>query len=382
MSTHGFKFYPETVVWEITFACNMRCVHCGTSAGKRRSDELTTGESLRLIDELTGLGCKSITLSGGEPLLRDDWMLLAARMHTNGLTTYLISNGYMLDGDTADRFLELGIKRVGISIDGTEAIHNKIRRMPDSFSRCLRSLDTLREKGVSSCVVTQVNGWNLDCLDDLHTLLIDHECEGWRIQMCTVTGRMQEHADMALTLPDYERLVDKLLALRRDGKVYIDVGENIGYYGCKGSDLIDGNPYLGCYAGLRVAGIESNGNVKGCLSMPPQFVEGNIRDSSFTEIWNRPEGFAYNRQFTKETASGACHECRYLPLCRGGCTTTSVSQTGQRADNPYCMYQIEKARGILPKDSEDTVALLRRFNPEAEPVVAVPDTADQAWTGA
>jgi len=116
--------------------------------------------------------------------------------------------------------------------------------------------------------------------------------------------------------------------------------------------------------------------------MPPQFVEGNIRDSSFTEIWNRPEGFAYNRQFTKEAASGACHECRYLPLCRGGCTTTSVSQTGQRADNPYCMYQIEKARGIAPKDSENTIALLRRFNPEALEVVAVPDTADQAWTGA
>ncbi len=382
MSTHDFKFYPETVVWEITFACNMRCVHCGTSAGKRRDDELTTGEAVRLIDELTTLGCKSITLSGGEPLLRADWPFLAARMRENGLTTYLISNGYALTEAVADQFLDLGIKRVGISIDGTEPIHNRIRCRPDSFARCLRALDTLTHKGVESCVVTQVNGWNLDSLDDLHALLIDHGCKGWRIQMCTVTGRMLEHSDMALTLPDYERLVDKLLALRKVGRIYIDVGENIGYYGCKGSELIDENPYFGCYAGLRVAGIESNGNVKGCLSMPPQFVEGNIRDSSFTEIWNRPEGFAYNRQFTKDTASGACHDCRYLPLCRGGCTTTSVSQTGHRADNPYCMYQIEKARGIAPKDSENTIALLRRFNPEALEVVAVPDTADQAWTGA
>jgi radical SAM protein with 4Fe4S-binding SPASM domain len=365
MSAQEFRCYPETVVWEITFACNMRCVHCGTSAGKRRSDELTTDESLRLIDELTGLGCKSITISGGEPLLREDWALLADRMRANGLTTYLISNGYALTDAVADRFLELGIKRVGISIDGTEQTHNRIRQRPDSFARCVLAMDTLRERNVDFCVVTQVSAWNLQDLDGLQDVLVDHGCKGWRIQMCTVTGRMQDHADMALTLPDYERLVDKLLALRRTGKVYIDVGENIGYYGCKGAELIGGHPYFGCYAGLRVAGIESNGNIKGCLSMPPQFVEGNVRDSSFTEIWNRPDGFAYNRKFTRESAAGACHDCRYLPLCRGGCTTTSVSQTGCRADNPYCMYQIERARGIQPRDGEDTLTLLRRFNPEA-----------------
>ena len=57
-----FTFYPEKVVWETTFACNMRCLHCGTSAGKKRGDELTTQEGLDLIDELAGLGCKEITL--------------------------------------------------------------------------------------------------------------------------------------------------------------------------------------------------------------------------------------------------------------------------------------------------------------------------------
>ncbi len=72
-----FKLYPSAVVWEITFACNMRCIHCGTSAGKRRPDELTTEEALNLIDELAELGSEAITISGGEPLLRDDWPLLA-----------------------------------------------------------------------------------------------------------------------------------------------------------------------------------------------------------------------------------------------------------------------------------------------------------------
>ncbi len=365
MSSNGFTFRPENVVWEITFACNMQCIHCGTSAGKRRPDELTTDEALNLVDELADLGCKSLTISGGEPLLRKDWRELAARAKEREITTYLITNGFAVSPAVADDFLRLGFKRIGVSIDGTEEVHNYIRQRPDSFAKCLRTIDIMHDKGVEYCVVTQVSNANLGELDAMYEMLLEHGCTGWRIQMTTTTGRMKDHANMVLSLDNYERLIDKLIELKKRGKMLIDVGENIGYYGCKGSDLFDGMPYFGCYAGLRVAGIESNGDVKGCLSMPEQFVEGNIRDSSFTEIWNKPNGFAYNRQFTKETASGACHDCRYLPLCRGGCATTSVSQSGCRADNPFCMYQIELKNGIEPIDSENTLNLLRRFNPEA-----------------
>lgn len=246
-----------------------------------------------------------------------------------------------------------------------EATHNHIRQRTDSYVKCLRAIDIFRAKGVEFCVVSQISNMNLGELDNMHKLLVEHGCPGWRIQMCTTTGRMMERANLVLTLDNYEQLVDKLLELKNAGDIYIDVGENIGYYGCKGSQLLDGNPYLGCYAGTRVAGITSNGSVRGCLSMQEEFNEGNIREKSFTEIWNNPDGFVYNRKFTKDTATGDCHDCRYLPLCRGGCATTSVSQTGRRADNPYCMYQIERKQGIAPQDSEDTVALLKRFNPEA-----------------
>ena len=364
MST-DFKFYPDTVVWEITFACNMQCIHCGTSAGEQRSDELTTEEALALIDELTSLGCTNITLSGGEPLMRKDWRLLAERIQSNGLTSYLITNGYAVTERIAEDFLRLGFKRIGVSIDGMKSVHNQIRQRPNSFDKCLNAIDIMNNKGVDFCVISQVSNLNLDELDDMHNMLVDHNCPGWRIQMCTTTGRMQDHADMVLSLDNYERLIEKLLQLRQAGDIFIDVGENIGYYGCKGSELLDGMPYFGCYAGTRVAGIESNGNVKGCLSMPQQFVAGNVRESSFTKIWNNDDAFAYNRRFTRETASGACYDCRYLPLCRGGCATTSVSQSGKRADNPFCMYQIELKKGIIPQDSEDIVHVLKLFNPEA-----------------
>ena len=97
--------------------------------------------------------------------------------------------------------------------------------------------------------------------------------------------------------------------------------------------------------------------------MPEDFVEGNIRDSSLTEIWNNPDGFAYNRKFTRDSAAGACHDCRYLPLCRGGCATTSISATGQRADNPYCIYQLELKKGITREDTELVRNILEPYNP-------------------
>lgn len=365
MSTNGFKFFPDTVVWEITFACNMNCIHCGTAAGKQRDDELSTDEGLKLIDELTALGCTNITLSGGEPLMRKDWRLLAEHIKDNGLTSYLITNGYAVTERIADDFLRLGFKRIGVSIDGLEEVHNRIRQRPNSYKNCLNALDIMKKKGVEFCVISQISNLNLGEIDALHQVLVDHGCPGWRIQMCTTTGRMQDHADMVLSLDNYEKLVDKLLQLQQVGDIFIDVGENIGYYGCKGSELLDGMPYFGCYAGTRVAGISSNGNVKGCLSMPEQFVAGNVRSSTFRQIWENDEAFAYNRKFTRETASGACYDCRYLPLCRGGCATTSVSQTGSRADNPFCMYQIELKKGIQPQDSEDVTNMLRQFNPEA-----------------
>lgn len=365
MNINGFEAFPEVVVWEITFACNMRCIHCGTSAGKRRPDELTSQEALDLIDELAGLGCKVVTLSGGEPLMRDDWRGLAARVKQNGMKVHLVTNGYLITPEVAQDMAQLEFDHVGVSFDGSEKTHNYIRQREDCYERALTAMDLLREYDVRFCSVSQISNFNLHDLDFMHKTLVEHGCKVWRVQMTTSTGRMKGQGNMVLSLENYPRLIDKLLELKAWQDINIDAGENIGYYGCKGTELNDGMAYYGCYAGTRVAGIESNGDIKGCLSMPEEFVEGNIRSSSFTEIWNNPDGFAYNRKFTRETASGACHDCRYLPLCRGGCAVTSVSQTGCRADNPYCMYQMELKQGISPVDPEEVIELLARYNPEA-----------------
>lgn len=359
-----FDFYPAVVVWEITFACNMRCLHCGTAAGKRRPDELTTQESLDLIDELVRLRSMNITLSGGEPLLRRDWQILAERVKSHGLQCCIITNGYAVDKGVVEDFERLKVDKIGISFDGTEKTHNYIRQRPDSWEKVYNAMTMMSENGnVPFSAISQISNINLDEMDDIKQYLVDVGCKSWRIQMTTSTGRMAEHSNLVMSMDNFPRFIDKIIEIKEEGKIKVFVGENIGFYGNKGFRLYDDMPYFGCYAGMRVLGIESNGDIKGCLSMPEDWVEGNIRDSSMTEIWNNPDGFAYNRKFTRETAEGACHDCKYLPICRGGCATTSKGATGSRANNPYCIYQVELKNGVPQKDNKLVEEILEPFAP-------------------
>jgi radical SAM protein with 4Fe4S-binding SPASM domain len=355
-----FKLYPQAVVWEITFACNMRCLHCGTAAGKQRPDELTTEEALSLAEELCDLGAVNITLSGGEPLMRKDWSLLAQRITDRGARPYIITNGYSVTGEIVDTFAKVGMRNVGVSFDGTKKTHNYIRQRDESYDRVLNAFRMMAAHPELNqfCAMSQISNINLDEMDEIRDILVDVGCPQWRIQMTTATGRMKEHGELVMSLDNYPRFIDKILELKEDKRIDIDVGENIGYFGCKGTALLDGHPYWGCFAGTRGIGIESNGDIKGCLSMPEEFVEGNVRDRSLTEIWNDPDAFAYNRKFTRDSAGGFCHDCKYLPMCRAGCATTAVSASGSRGDNPYCIYRIEHEQGIACRDNELITNLL------------------------
>jgi radical SAM protein with 4Fe4S-binding SPASM domain len=344
----------------------MRCLHCGTAAGKLRPDELTTDEALSLIDELAGLGAREITLSGGEPLMRKDWPLLAKRIRDDGMKHYIITNGWAVTQETVDQFADIGFVNIGVSFDGTKKTHNYIRQRDESYDRVLNALRMMADhKDIKRwCALSQISNINLDEMDEIRNILVDVGCPQWRIQMTTCTGRMAEHSNLVMSMGNFPRFVDKVLELKQDKEIDIDVGENIGYYGCKGTAVWDGHPYFGCFAGTRGAGIESNGDIKGCLSMPEEFVEGNIRDSSFTEIWNNPDNFAYNRMFTRDMAGGFCHDCKYLPLCRAGCATTAVGASGSRGNNPYCIYRVEREQGIVCEDNDLIARLLNRVYEE------------------
>ena len=94
---------PTTCVWELTLACNLRCGHCGSRAGRARPDELSTEECLGVVRSLAALGCELITLSGGEPTLRSDWSTLARAIRDHGMVVNMVTNGVGWDRERVRR---------------------------------------------------------------------------------------------------------------------------------------------------------------------------------------------------------------------------------------------------------------------------------------
>ncbi|MDR1486406.1 MAG: radical SAM protein, partial [Deltaproteobacteria bacterium] len=122
------------IVWNMTRACNLSCVHCYACATSGPApDELTKPQSLRLIDSLTDYGAPVILFSGGEPLLHPHLFEYVAHTVKRGARAVLSTNGVLLTSDKAALLRDIGLSYVGISLDGLESRHDRIRRRKGAF---------------------------------------------------------------------------------------------------------------------------------------------------------------------------------------------------------------------------------------------------------
>jgi radical SAM protein with 4Fe4S-binding SPASM domain len=332
----------RTCVWELTLACNARCLHCGSTAGVARPAELDTEEGLALIAALAALGCRSVTLSGGEPLLRRDWPVLAAAIVRSGMSLEMISNGLLLE-ERADDVAAAAFSAVTVSVDGTAAIHDHLRGAAGSLARLWRGIEALRRRGVRIGAVTQINRLNVELLEEIHRELLDHGVEGWQLQLTVALGRAVR--ELCLTPDALPALEERMAALVQDSRLFVQAADSLGYLGRHEPIIRSGTGqagqfWTGCQAGLQVIGITSDGGVRGCLSLPPVFDEGNLRQRSLAEIWGDPRAFAYNRRFHRAELGGPCASCAFGELCRAGCKSLAYAATGGLAENPYCVARV------------------------------------------
>ena len=336
-------------VWEITLKCNIHCLHCGSSADTNtRPKELTTDEALDLIEQLADLGCKRVVLSGGEPFLRKDWAVLAMRIKELGMRVSFISNGYVVNQDLVDLLKIIQPVGVSFSLDGSCAeTHDYIRGKKGVFKKCVNALNLTSKAGLYSSAVTSVHKKNLEELPQILDILLENEVCAWQIQTATPQGRMPK--ELALNDDEYYQLAKFIAENKQKYKNLIRIlaADCIGYYSSFSSELEEA-PWQGCHAGMRVIGIESDGSIKGCLSIHgDNFIEGNIREQSLREIWTSKDNFKYNRRFSPSQLEGICKNCKYGSICRGGCSEKSLSFTGTRYGSPYCLYNYEKTKGII-----------------------------------
>src|SRR5512138_281709 len=117
-------YYPRFCVWELTLACDLRCRHCGSIAGRARADELTPAEALDVARQLADMKCERLTLSGGEPTMRKDWDRIAAELTSRGVRVNIITNGWSWTAEHTRRAIDAGLENAAFSLDGPRAAHD------------------------------------------------------------------------------------------------------------------------------------------------------------------------------------------------------------------------------------------------------------------
>ncbi len=344
-------YVPQNCVWELTLKCNMKCIHCGSSAGKARHDELSLKECLSVADQLIDLGCKYLTFIGGEVFLYDEWEKIARELSDGGVDVNIITNAYLFGDEQIEQIRYAKLGNVGISLDGMEASHNRIRNSKTSFQRVIKAIDRLNEENIPISIVTSLLDFNFYDLEPLHDLLASKGIPSWQIQIANAMGSMANNRDLILN-PAKVPLITKFIREKRNEmKVRVYAGDDIGYYD-ENEYYLRNRPgkisvWRGCQAGLRVVGIDSIGNVKGCESLySDEFIEGNLREESLKNIWTKEGNFAYNRNFKVANLAGACEDCDMGHICRGGCRGSCYFTSGNRFENPYCCYPNKKSRKL------------------------------------
>jgi radical SAM protein with 4Fe4S-binding SPASM domain len=337
-------------VWEITLRCNLSCVHCGSRAGKPRQGELTTREALDLVDQLAEIGIKEVALIGGEAFLRSDWLDIATAITRAGMVCSMTTGGYGLSAATARRMKQAGMRHVSVSVDGLQAAHDRLRGKLGSFAAAIAALRFLVDAELLVGANTQINRLTAPDLPELYERLKDVGVGAWQIQLTVPSGNAADRPEILLQPAELIDLYDMLarLAVRalRDN-IALTPGNNIGYHGPYTELMVraGGSRAIGegCLAGVTVLGIEADGTVKGCPSLPSAtYAGGNIRTQRLSEMLARSEALAINfraRAAPRETLWGFCRTCEFAETCRGGCTWTAHAFFGVPGNNPYCHHR-------------------------------------------
>jgi len=336
------KYVPYQVVWETTLRCNLKCIHCGSSAGKKRLNELTTTEGIKLIRDLYELDAQEICFMGGEPFLRKDWYDLGKEVRDLGMKFMVISNGFIVNENIISKLAKLEPYAVSTSLDGgTAETHDYIRGVKGSFNKVMNYISLSKKANLPTTVITTVSKMNYKELPLIRDYLLNKSI-AWQIQICAPEGRFPKK--LTLSKEEYYSVAIFIASMKNKYSVkeLPLVGAHcFGYHSQHLPDLGLYPGWNGCQAGISVLSIKSNGDVIGCLATPGAFIEGNIRERSIIDIWNDPKAFAYNRKFNIEQLGENCKDCKFGKTCKGGCMGMSYSFTNKPHNDPYCFYKIE-----------------------------------------
>jgi len=332
------------VVWETTLKCNLRCQHCGSTAGAARQKELDHDEAMALCGDFARAGTGGVAFMGGEPFLRADWRELCTEIRALGMELSVITNGTCAGKEEAHFLAGLNPRAVAISLDAAKPeLHDSIRGVSGAFKKALAFIEICRGENLPVSVITTVQKRNIGELAALRDLLLDKGL-AWQIQTAGAEGG-RFNRELLLTPEEFYAVGVFTASLRKNipPKRLAAIGaHDLGYHSYLLPNLSLCDSWSGCQAGITVAGIRSDGGVYGCLAVNGGKCEGNVRERSFTDIWQDPSSFADTRGYTPDMLGENCRGCEFSATCKGGCGEMSKMLTDVTHNNPYCFLSIEK----------------------------------------
>jgi radical SAM protein with 4Fe4S-binding SPASM domain len=335
-------------VWELTLACDLACRHCGSRAGRERPDELTTGKAIDLVRQMKELDVKEVTLIGGEAYLRDDWTDIARAAREAGILVSVTTGGRGLTPERVRAAKEAGVQAISVSVDGLEETHDMLRGVKGSFKSALEAIENVKNAGMRVTANTQIGRASLGEIERTFDMLVERGIRAWQVQLTVAMGRAADNPELLIEPYHLLEVMPMLGRIKKKADaagVVLWPGNNIGYFGPFESALKGTFPrghMASCGAGRSTLGIEANGDIKGCPSLPTSdYVGGNVRDYPLKEIWERAPALRFTRDRTVETGLwGYCRTCYYADTCRSGCSWTSHVLFGKPGNNPYCHHRV------------------------------------------
>lgn len=345
---------PICLTWELTYACNLACIHCLSSSGRRDPGELSTAEAKAVVDELAKLQVFYVNIGGGEPTIRPDFFEIIDYCVASGVGVKFSTNGSRIDEAAAARLAGSDYVDIQISLDGANRETNDAVRGDGSWDMAIRAMDNLKAANFGQFKISVVmTRHNVSQLDDFEALAAHYGAE-LRLTRLRPAGRGADTWDQLHPTNAQQRELYNWIITRPN----VLTGDSFFHLSALGESL----PGLNlCGAGRIVCLIDPIGEVYACpFVIHDEFRAGSVRDDGgFAKVWKQSDLFLSLRE---PSSPGACGSCGSYDACQGGCMAAKFF-TGLPLDgpDPECVWgnadeelaRIAAAAEIKPVPSPD-----------------------------
>lgn len=335
------------VVWNSTRTCNLKCRHCYMDSDSQKySDELSTDEAKKFIDDLAEFKVPVLLFSGGEPLIRPDFFELASYAAQKNVRPTLSTNGTLITREVAQKIKDIGVGYVGISLDGLAEVNDKFRGVDGAFNLAMRGIENCVAVGQRVGLRFTINHHNFEELDKIFDFIEAEKINRVCFYHLVYSGRGSQMLDEDVTPEESRRAMDTIIRRTKDfaqrglakeiltvdnhcDGVYmylkaLSEGDDSGAAQIKKFISMNG----GNRSGIAFGEVDPLGYVH-----PDQFTQhhtfGNVRERKFGDIWTDTSNpILAGLKDRKPLLKGRCSRCKFLDNCNGNFRTRAEAVTG------------------------------------------------------